>query len=338
MPVAAPGVISTGKASEAELLVAGKLYVSNADADTLSIVDAASRAVKSMPATSGMILGATPERHRRRAGGRQRHGAHLRRQRRRERRGGARSRQRSPSSARSRPRGIRRRSPSPATAASSSPRRAASAAVPATARPSPTTPTAPLQLVPRPSDDELRAGSATVATNLDRPHSLEAPLTCTGGAEGAAQKFAVPAAAGAPAAIKHVFLVVRENKTYDGLFGDLPARQRQPRPRLSSARTSRPTRTSWRRASCSSTTSTRTPSCRCRATSGPPAASPTTTPRNRGRTRTTTGAPICSPRRGAPPAPCRTWRPRGRAASGTTSTSPACRTTTTARSRTPATR
>src|SRR5262249_32476267 len=45
---------------EAELLLAGKLYVANADADTLSVVDAASRAVMSMPATASMILGATP--------------------------------------------------------------------------------------------------------------------------------------------------------------------------------------------------------------------------------------------------------------------------------------
>ena len=79
-----------------------------------------------------------------------------------------------------------------------------------------------VQVVSRPSDDELRAGSDTVAANLDRPHSLEAPLSCAGGAQGSAQKFAVPATSGAPAAITHVFLVVRENKTYDGVLGDLP--------------------------------------------------------------------------------------------------------------------
>jgi YVTN family beta-propeller protein len=82
-----------------------------------------------------------------------------------------------------------------------------------------------LQVVPRPSDDDLRAGSATVATNLDRPHSLEVPLQCP---QGAAPKFPVAAAPGAPQAIEHVFLIVRENKTYDGLFGDLPGGNGKP--------------------------------------------------------------------------------------------------------------
>jgi YVTN family beta-propeller protein len=77
-----------------------------------------------------------------------------------------------------------------------------------------------LQVVPRPSDDDLRSGSDIVAANLDRPHTLEAKLDC-GTAQGAAQKFAVPAAPGAPAGLSHVFLIVKENKTYDGVLGDL---------------------------------------------------------------------------------------------------------------------
>ncbi|MCU1277381.1 MAG: hypothetical protein JWM53_927, partial [bacterium] len=213
-PVAAPGVISTGKASEAELLVAGKLYVSNADADTLSIVDAAARTVKSMPATSGMILGATPN-----------------------------AIAVEPAGANGAGRVYVANAGENAVVALDLDTLALVGKIPtawyptavgvtsdgtvviASARglgrgprdgtPEPDFADGTLQVVPRPSDDALRAGSATVAANLDRPHSLEAPLACTG----APQKFAVPAADGVPGAITHVFLIVRENKTYDGLFG-----------------------------------------------------------------------------------------------------------------------
>jgi YVTN family beta-propeller protein len=219
-PVVAPGVISTGKASEAELLVAGKLYVSNADADTLSIVDAAARTVKSLPATSGMILGATPN-----------------------------AIAIEPAGANGAGRVYVANAGENAVAALDLDTLALIGKIPtawyptavgvtsdgsvviASARglgrgprdgtPEPDYADGTLQVVARPSDDDLRAGSATVATNLDRPHSLEAPLNC-GSAQGADQKFAVPAAPGAPAGLSHVFLIVRENKTYDGVLGDLP--------------------------------------------------------------------------------------------------------------------
>jgi YVTN family beta-propeller protein len=218
-PVAAPGVISTGKASEAELLVAGKLYVSNADADTLSIVDAAARTVKSMPATSGMILGATPN-----------------------------AIAIEPAGASGAGRIYVANAGENAVAALDLDTLALIGKIPTAWYPTavgvtgdgsvviasarglgrgprdgtaePDYADGTLQVVTRPSDDALRAGSATVATNLERAHSLEAPLDCAGATP---QKFAVPAAVGMPAAITHVFLVVRENKTYDGLLGDMPA-------------------------------------------------------------------------------------------------------------------
>src|SRR5262249_25063407 len=59
-PAAMAAPIPTGKAAEAGLIVAGKLYVANADADTVSVVDLASKAVKSMPVTAAMIVGASP--------------------------------------------------------------------------------------------------------------------------------------------------------------------------------------------------------------------------------------------------------------------------------------
>ncbi|MFI5290775.1 MAG: hypothetical protein ACHQ17_14035, partial [Polyangia bacterium] len=74
-----------------------------------------------------------------------------------------------------------------------------------------------LQLVPRPSASDLKAGDQTVLANLTRPRSLEVPLTCTS----APKSFPLPAERGAPTPIEHVFLVVRENKTYDSELGDL---------------------------------------------------------------------------------------------------------------------
>ncbi|HEX9101249.1 MAG TPA: bifunctional YncE family protein/alkaline phosphatase family protein [Polyangia bacterium] len=218
-PVAAPAVISTGKASEAELLVAGKLYVSNADADTLSIVDAAARTVKSLPATSGMILGATPNAIAVEPAGANGAGRVY----------VANAGENAVVALDLDTLAIVGKVPTAwyptavAVAADGSLVIASARGLgrgPRDGTPEPDYADGTLQLVPRPSDDDLRAGSATVAANLDRPHTLEAPLQC-GSAQGAAQKFAVPAAAGAPAAITHVFLIVRENKTYDGVLGDL---------------------------------------------------------------------------------------------------------------------
>lgn len=213
-PLAAAGVISTGKAAEAELLVAGKLIVSNADADTLSIVDAASRAVKTMPATSGMILGATPNSLAVDAAAGRIYVAN--------------AGENAVVALDLDSLAILGKVPTawyPTAVAV----RSDGALVIASARglgPGPSdTDTAPtfdagtVQLVPKPTAAELTDGAATVAANLDRPRALEAKLDCPAGST--KPKFPVPAALLGEGAIEHVFLIVRENKTYDALFGDL---------------------------------------------------------------------------------------------------------------------
>ncbi|HXU68360.1 MAG TPA: hypothetical protein VN947_03475 [Polyangia bacterium] len=74
-----------------------------------------------------------------------------------------------------------------------------------------------LQTVPMPSQQDLVMGDATVKANLTRPKSYEVKLDCTG----MPQSFPLPAAKGAPTPIEHVFFIVRENKTYDAVLGDL---------------------------------------------------------------------------------------------------------------------
>ena len=218
-PVVAPDIIETGKAAEAELLVAGKLYVSNADADTLSIVDAAARTVKSLPATSGMILGATPNAIAVEPAGASGDGRIY----------VANAGENAVVALDLDTLAIVGKIPTawyPTAVAVTSDGTVVIASArglgrgPRDGTPEPDYADGTLQVVPRPSDSDLQAGSDTVAANLDRPHALEPALACAAGAK--QQKFAVPAMAGAPAAITHVFLVVRENKTYDGVLGDLP--------------------------------------------------------------------------------------------------------------------
>ena len=64
---------------------------------------------------------------------------------------------------------------------------------------------------------DLSAGDATVKANLTRPRDYEVKLNCTG----AERKFVLPAERGGKTPIEHVFLIVRENKTYDAVLGDL---------------------------------------------------------------------------------------------------------------------
>jgi YVTN family beta-propeller protein len=211
MPMPLPGVISTGKAAEAELMVAGQLFVSNTDADTLSIVDAASRTVKNLPVTSSMILGATPESI---AVGDGR--IYI---------------------ANAGENGVVVLDQASLTILGEIPTAwyptsvavlGDGTVVIASARglgagPSDGTPTPPfahgtVQVVPRPSNDTLTAGAMTVATNLDRPHALETPIVCP---DPQNAKFPMPQSTGDPSPIEHVFLVVRENKTYDALLADL---------------------------------------------------------------------------------------------------------------------
>jgi DNA-binding beta-propeller fold protein YncE len=74
-----------------------------------------------------------------------------------------------------------------------------------------------LEVVPMPSAQDLALGDDTVHANLERPKSYEVQLSCTG----TPAAFPLPASKGAPTPIEHVFLIVRENKTYDAVLGDL---------------------------------------------------------------------------------------------------------------------
>ncbi|HEY1585541.1 MAG TPA: hypothetical protein VGH63_07620, partial [Polyangia bacterium] len=75
-----------------------------------------------------------------------------------------------------------------------------------------------LQMVPMPSPQDLAMGDTAVHSYLTRPKSYEVQLTCTG----TPQLFPLPPQKGAATPIEHVFLIVRENKTYDAVLGDLP--------------------------------------------------------------------------------------------------------------------
>jgi hypothetical protein len=73
-----------------------------------------------------------------------------------------------------------------------------------------------LQIVPMPSADDLRNGDAVVHDNVMRPKHYETQLACSG-----TPSFPLPPKAGDDTPIKHVFYIVRENKTYDAVLGDL---------------------------------------------------------------------------------------------------------------------
>jgi hypothetical protein len=77
-----------------------------------------------------------------------------------------------------------------------------------------------IQRVPTPSATDLTAGEAAAAKYFDASKLAGAPaVTCPAGAD----DFPVPDAntKGASKQIQHVFLIVRENKTFDALLGDL---------------------------------------------------------------------------------------------------------------------
>ncbi len=75
-----------------------------------------------------------------------------------------------------------------------------------------------LEVIPLPSAQDLVMGDAAVHANVTRPKSYEVQLSCTG----SPAMFPLPTQKGAPTPIQHVFLIVRENKTYDAVLGDLP--------------------------------------------------------------------------------------------------------------------
>ncbi len=76
-----------------------------------------------------------------------------------------------------------------------------------------------VQYVPAPTDADLTAGDMAVASNLEVSALTGAPtVSCPPGVS----DFPVPATntEGPSKALDHVFLIVRENKDFDGLFGD----------------------------------------------------------------------------------------------------------------------
>jgi hypothetical protein len=75
-----------------------------------------------------------------------------------------------------------------------------------------------LQVVPTPSAQDLALGDTAAHANLTRPKNYQVQLTCNG----TPQRFPLPTAKGGPTPIEHVFLIVRENKTYDAVLGDQP--------------------------------------------------------------------------------------------------------------------
>jgi len=78
-----------------------------------------------------------------------------------------------------------------------------------------------VELIPAPTSADLTAGEAQVAATVAVGAQAGFPtITCTGGVS----DFPVPATntEGPSPVIKHVFFIVRENKTFDSLYGDLP--------------------------------------------------------------------------------------------------------------------
>jgi DNA-binding beta-propeller fold protein YncE len=75
-----------------------------------------------------------------------------------------------------------------------------------------------VQVVPMPSMQDLVMGDDVAHKNFTRPHDYEVQLTCTG----SPQRFVLPPEKGSPTPIEHVFLIVRENKPYDAVLGDQP--------------------------------------------------------------------------------------------------------------------
>ncbi|MDT5034287.1 MAG: hypothetical protein QOC94_4458 [Actinoplanes sp.] len=76
--------------------------------------------------------------------------------------------------------------------------------------------TASLQLFRLPSDQAIRAGTAKVFSQ----NGWRTGSVVLDSGTGDAKPAPVPARLGAPSTIKHVFLLVKENRTYDQVFGD----------------------------------------------------------------------------------------------------------------------
>jgi YVTN family beta-propeller protein len=81
--------------------------------------------------------------------------------------------------------------------------------------------TATVDLIPVPSSTQL----ATLTTQVYQNNhwDLSANISASRGGNAAKAPVAIPAHIGDPSLIKHIFVIVRENRTYDQMLGDVPA-------------------------------------------------------------------------------------------------------------------
>ena len=81
--------------------------------------------------------------------------------------------------------------------------------------------TASLNLIPLP--DKRTLASMTTQVYQDNHWDLQQNIEAAYGGSPHAAPVAIPRHVGDPSLIKHVFVIVRENRTYDQILGDLPA-------------------------------------------------------------------------------------------------------------------
>jgi YVTN family beta-propeller protein len=77
--------------------------------------------------------------------------------------------------------------------------------------------TGSLSMIPVPSGEDLRIYTQAVYKNT--PYKKETELV---GYEGGESNNPVPARVGDPSPVKHVFYIIKENRTYDQVLGDMP--------------------------------------------------------------------------------------------------------------------
>ncbi|MSP60119.1 MAG: hypothetical protein EXR72_07215 [Myxococcales bacterium] len=221
-PLAAPALVMTGKGAEGELLVGSRLFVANADADTISVIDVAAKTVKSAPASLGALLGSSPN--------------HIAVDEKAGRLYIANANENAVQVLDLTTLESKGRIPTawyPTAVAV----QADGGLVIASAKGLGLGPTdhekgkndfmqGTLQVVARPTELELIAGEKTVRDNLERPRHYQAELTCPASGE---KRFPLPADEKSPTPIKYVFLIVRENKTYDAVLGDLEGTNGDPK-------------------------------------------------------------------------------------------------------------
>ncbi len=221
-PMAMMAPLATGKAAEAELLVGGRLLVANADADTISAIDLASKAVSSQPVMLGSLIGASPNAL---AVDAQANRLYV-----------ANANENAVvvlDLATLTPKGKIPTAwyPTAVTVLGDG------TVVIASAKGLGLGPTdhekgkdeymqGVLTVLAKPSDADLTAGVQKVADNLTRPRQIEPKLTCPTDGE---KRFPLRADVGSPTPIEHVFLIVRENKTYDVVMGDFAGANGDPK-------------------------------------------------------------------------------------------------------------